>query len=614
MPQKILNFLLGVYTDIYNRLKYKIVRLRQLSLRRRKEDIEKKIVLGILKKRRFPRFAQLAYLPRFLSKKETAALLIFGGLALFGLFGVIASFYLNNTKIVPAAGGEYIEGIVGYPRFINSLYSQSNEADRDLASLVYSGLMGRNTRGAPILDLAKEYKLSDDEKIYTFYLRNDVEWSDGKPFSADDVVFTIEAIKNDKYQSPQRPAWVNIGIKKIDDLTVQFQLEKPYAPFLALASAGILPKHIWEKVPVASINLADANTKPVGTGPYVFRSFVKDKAGVIKLYILDRNENYYGVKSNIKRITLKFYPDYISAANALDNHQIDGLAFVPAEARSVLKLKSRMESYDIVLPQFNAVFFNDKENAALKDKAVRRALALAVDRKKIIEEAALGDGILIDGPILPGYLGYNDRLGRLYMDKDAAQKLLADAGWVLKDAAKVRTNKKKAELRIELTTIDKEQNIKAANIIKENWESVGAAVDLKVVAAGNVNKEVLDIRKYQALLFGEMYGPELDPYSYWHTSALRYPGLNLAQYSNTKIDALLETARQTSDKVVRQKKYEEFQSLLMEDFPTIFLWQPKYAYLIDTRIKGIEISALYTPSDRWKNIMAGYINTKRSLK
>lgn len=614
VPQKILNFLLGVYTNIYNKLKYRIAQMKQLSIRRRKEDIEKKIVLGVFKKRRFPRFAQLVYLPRFLSKKEAAVLFIFGGLMFFGFFGIVISSYLNNTKIIPAAGGEYIEGVVGYPRFINPLYSQSNEVDRDLTVLVYSGLAGRNTRGASALDLAKEYKLSDDEKTYTFILRNDVKWSDGKPFTADDVVFTIETIKNDKYLSPLRTAWLNIGIKKIDDSAVQFQLDKPYAPFLTLASAGILPKHIWEKVPVASINLADANTKPVGTGPYVFKSFVKDKAGVIKSYTLDRNENYYGAKPNIKRVTLKFYPDYISAANALDNRQIDGLAFVPAEARSVLKLRSRLESYDIALPQFNAVFFNSRENEILKDKAVRKALALAIDRKRIIGEALDGDGVLIEGPILPGYPGYNDKLGRLYTDKEAAQKLLVDAGWVLKDGNNIRTNKKNAQLKIELTTIDKEQNIKAANIIKENWESAGVTVNLKVVAAGNVSKEVIDVRKYQAFLFGEMYGPELDPYSYWHTSALRYPGLNLAQYSNSKIDTLLEAARQTSDKVVRQKKYEEFQSLLMEDFPTIFLWQPKYTYLIDKKVRGLEISTLLTPLDRWRSIMAGYINTKRALK
>lgn len=580
----------------------------------RKADIEKKAVLGVFKKKRFPRLAQLRYLPVFLSKKEKSIFISFLGLALVGVLGIVILLYLNNTKIIPSSGGEYAEGIIGYPRFINPLYSQANEVDRDLSILLYSGLAARNARGAVVLDLAREYKLSEDEKTYIFILRNDVKWSDGKPFTADDVLFTINAIKNEKYKSPLRSTWADIGVKKIDDYTVQFQLVRPYASFLSILNLGILPEHIWKNVPVANIYAADANTKPVGTGPYIFKSFVKDRVGVIKSYSLERNENYYGIKSNIKRIVLKFYPDYISAAAALDSHQIDGLAFVPAEARSVLKLKSRFSSHDIVLPQFNAIFFNASKNAILKDKAVRLALALAINRKKIIDDALSGDGVLINGPVLPGYPGYDDKIESAYYDKEAAQKLLVDAGWVLKDGSNVRVNKKKTELKIILTTMEKDQDIKAAKIIKESWESAGAAVELNIVAAAGIFKEVVDPREYQALLFGEMYGPDLDLYSYWHTSALRYPGLNLAQYSNPKVDMLLESARQTSDKVVRQKKYGEFQALLLEDYPAIFLWQPKHTYLIDKKIQGVEISALLTPSDRWKNIMAGYINTTRTLK
>lgn len=610
MPQKIINFLLG----FYNGLKYQIERWKKVYKETRKINIEKKAILGVFKKRRFPRLAQLHYLPAFLSKKEKGILVSFGGLALIGILGIVILLYLNNTKIIPAVGGEYTEGIVGYPRFINPLYSQTNEVDRDLATLLYSGLVARNTRGVVVLDLAKEYKLSEDEKTYTFILRDDVRWSDGKSFTADDVLFTINAIKNEKYQSPLRSTWVDIGVKKIDERTVQFQLARPYSSFLSIVNLGILPEHIWRNVPIANIYAADANTKPVGTGPYVFKSFVKDKVGVTKSYFLEINDKYYGTKPNIKRITLKFYPDYISAAGALDNRQIDGLAFVPAEARSVLKLKSHFDSYDIILPQFNAIFFNANENAILKDKAVRIALALAIDRKKIIRDALSDDGILINGPILPGYPGYDDKIKQIYYDKEAAQKLLIDAGWVLKDGSNIRINKKKTELKIVLTIVEKDQDIKAAKMIKENWESVGAGVDINVVSAGNIFKEVIDSRKYQALFFGEMYGPDLDPYSYWHTSALRYPGLNLAQYSNPKIDVLLEFARQTSDKIVRQKKYGEFQSLLMEDFPAIFLWQLKYTYLIDKKIQGMETSALLTPSDRWRSIVAGYINTKRSWK
>jgi peptide/nickel transport system substrate-binding protein len=588
---------------------------KRLRQREKKERNEKKIILGVLKKKPFPLFSQFKYLPHFLSKKEKMALAFFGAMAIFALLGFGVQFYFNNTKIMPASGGEYSEGIIDYPRLIIPLYSQSNPVDKDMVSLIYSGLTAWTARGGIALDLAKEAKVSDDEKTYTYVLRSDAVWHDGKPLTADDVVFTIRAIKNEKYNSPLRAAWEEVEIKKINDSTVQFRLKKPYSMFPSLLTVGIMPKHIWEQTPIANIAIAPANKQPVGTGPYKFKSFTVDKTGVIKNYILARNTAYYGQKPNIETINLKFYPDYISAVNALDNNQIDGLAFVPVEARSVLKLRNRFNAHDITLPQLNAVFFNAKNNALLKDKNIRRALIMAVNKKKIISDAADDYANLIDGPILPDFPGYNGAADSgASSDKDAAQKILMDAGWVFKDAEKFRTNKKKEALKITLTTIDKDQNVRAARIIKEDWEAIGVAVDLKIAGAGNISKEVIDGRNYEALLYGEMYGPELDIYQYWHASAIKFPGLNLAQYSNPKTDILLEAARQTSDKLVREKKYKEFQSLLLEDFPAIFLWQPKYAYFIDKKLQGVEITTLLTPSDRFKYILSGYINTKRSFK
>jgi len=612
VPQKILNFLLS----IYKRINYRLDKFKKLSQRAKREQNEKKIVLGVLQKKSIPLFSQFKYLPHFLSKKESVALIIFSSMTLISFFGFGSKLYFDNTKVGADAGGEYTEGIIDYPRFINPLYSQNNPVDKDLASLVYSGLTAWNTRGSVVLDLAKEFTVSEDEKTYTYVLRNDVLWHDGKPLTVDDVMFTISAIKNEKYNSPLRSTWMDVEAKKINDSTVQFQLKRPYAMFPSLLTVGILPQHIWERVPVASVNLAEANNKPVGTGPYQFKSFTKDKMGVIKSYTLEINKNYYGSKPYINIVNFKFYPDYISAVNALDNNQIDGLAFVPQEAKSVLKIKNRFNTYDVTLPQFNAVFLNGKNNALLKNKDIRRALALGIDKNKVINEALDDYANLIDGPILPDFPGYDEIAsgGRIYYDRDAAVKILVDAGWLLKDGNKFRTNKKNEHLKVSFTTIEKDQNIKAANEIKSNWEDIGFEVELKIVPAGSITKDVIDGRNYEAFLYGEMYGPDLDPYAYWHTSALKYPGLNLAQYSNLKTDTVLEQARQTSDKLIRQKKYEEFQSLLLEDYPAIFLWQPKYAYFIDKKVKGMDITTLLTPSDRLKYILSAYINTKRSFK
>lgn len=586
----------------------------RLASHRRRLGIEKKMILELRRKRRFPSFGQLKYLPQFLTSKERKLLSASSFLLVASLVVILVLGYFDITKEVPAEGGEYAEGIIGYPRFVNPLYSDANEPDKDIVALVYSGLLYRGKRGAFEEDLAESYKISDDEKVFTFFLRKAAFWHDGKPVTSDDVVFTINAIKNKAYNSPLRALWEDVGIQKIDEATVQFRLPRPSASFLTMLTVGILPKHIWERVPATSINLAEANVKPVGSGPYAFKSFVKDKVGVIKSYKLKIYPNYYGRAPFVKEITLKFFPDYVSAAGALDSRQIDGLAFAPAEALEVLKMKGRLARYEVRLPQFNAIFFNERNNSVLKDKAVRHALGLAVDRKRVLKEAAADNGVLIDGPILPGYLGYTDKVKKFAFDAAAAEKLLTDAGWTRKDGDKFRSNKKKEHLKIVLTTADKEENAKAAAIIKENWEKAGVEVELKIVGAADIARTAIQSRNYEALLYGEKYGSDLDPYQYWHSSARLFPGLNLAQYSARAADAALEQARGSFDRAVRQKKYEEFQLLLAEDFPVIFLWAPRYEYLIDEKLRGVSFNELAASQDRLRNLMEGYIKTKRSLK
>ncbi|PIR66580.1 MAG: hypothetical protein COU51_03520 [Parcubacteria group bacterium CG10_big_fil_rev_8_21_14_0_10_36_14] len=575
-------------------------------------NVEKKAILDLFKRKRFPRPSQFRYLPRFLNKKEKTFLVIFSILTFSGIVGLVSLLYFNNTVEVAARGGEYTEGIVGYTRFINPLYSQNNEVDKDLTALIYSGLTKRNERLNMVMDLAESYEVNEEETIYTFKLKENILWHDGKSFTADDIVFTINAIKDQNYNSPLRTSWSAVEVTKINDFSVQFKLKKSFGNFLALTTVGILPKHIWEKVPVANINLAEANNKPVGTGPYKFKSFTKDKVGAIKAYELIANEKYYGEKPNLEKLILKFYPEYISAINALDNRQIDGLAFVSTEGMKDLKLRGRLNFYDIRLPQYTALFFNEGNNVILKDINIRQALALAIDRKRIVKEALLEDGALIESPILPGYFGLEEDTSHLVHNEADAQKILVDDDWVLKDGNKYRI-KGTTQLKIVLTTIEKGQNVKAAGIIKENWEAIGIQVELKIISTSNLNVLLTD-RSYEVFLFGQMYGTDLDPYAYWHSSAIKYPGLNLAGYGERKADALLEQARKTVDKVVKQQKYQEFEALLVENFPAIFLWEPKYNYLIDKKIKGLKINNLVTPSDRFTNLFSAYIKTKRIFR
>ncbi len=150
-----------------------------------------------------------------------------------------------TTEFRPAPGGTYVEGIGGYPQSLNPLLSFYNDADSDVVSLVFNGLTKLNRYSEVIPDLANEWSVDSTGITYTFKLRQDVLWHDGYYFTAEDVVFTIELLQDPDYPGPPDigALWRTINVKQLDDYTVQFVLDEPYAPFLDYTTIGILPYH-----------------------------------------------------------------------------------------------------------------------------------------------------------------------------------------------------------------------------------------------------------------------------------------------------------------------------------------------------------------------------------
>ncbi|MDP1538978.1 MAG: ABC transporter substrate-binding protein, partial [bacterium] len=197
---------------------------------------------------KWPSRSQWRQLFKVLNKKEKIIFFVFLFLVLGSLLFLSNSFYLKNTEIQPAKGGTYIEGLIGSPRLINPVYAQADDVDRDLTELIYSGLMKYNERGEIVPDLAKEYKILEDGKIFEFYLKEDLLWSDGKSLTTNDIIFTIKAIQNPSLKSPIRASWLGVEVEKISDLGIRFELRNPSVVFLENSTLKILPKHIWEDI------------------------------------------------------------------------------------------------------------------------------------------------------------------------------------------------------------------------------------------------------------------------------------------------------------------------------------------------------------------------------
>lgn len=584
---------------------------------RQQHQLDKNLVSS-LNKSKLPRWRQIKHLPKIINAKEKKlAKLLLSVIVICLLILIFKTYYLATTTVA-RAGGEYTEGLIGSPIFVNPILTQS-DVDRDLSRLIFSGLLKYDRNRQLVTDLAKSYEVSEDQLTYTFYLKEGVKWHDDSPFTADDVIFTIASIQDPAFKSPLSRSFRGVRAEKINDFTVKITLAEPFAPFLGLLTFGILPEHLWYSILPANADLNELNKKPIGTGPWEFNSFKKDKAGVIKSYTLAKNQNYYGDRPYLDKIIFKFYGDYVSGVEALKNKEVMALAYLPKEYQNELEKYKNLNHHELEQPQYTAIFFNQRKNELLKADYLRQALALGTNKQKIIQEAFAQEGKIIDGPTLPG-IESNTDIKKYDYDPQAAANLLEKNGWSLAATTTPEglTNqvrkKKDYYLEVSLTTVDQPENIKIAEIIKSSWEQLGVKVNLKIVDKAKILQDVIKPRDYEALLFGENLGSDPDPFPFWHSSQSEYPGLNLAIFSNKEADKLLEEARKTNDWEKRKNDYLKFQKIIAEQLPAIFLYNPTYNYPQTQKIKGFDTLSIAVPADRFANLDKWYLNTKRVWK
>ncbi|MEK7076197.1 MAG: ABC transporter substrate-binding protein [Patescibacteria group bacterium] len=584
--------------------------------RSKKEGIKETVLKNI-------GIAKIRLLPKILSKKERYLIITFLFIITGSLMSLPFTVFYHYTKAVPDYGGSFSEGIVGEPHYVNPLLSQNNDVDRDLVSLVYSGLMKYNEEGKLVPDLARSYEISDDGLNYTIYLKENAKWQDGAPVTTDDVAFTIQTAQNPDYGSLQRINWQGVDIEAVDRYTIILKLKNKYAQFLNNLTLNILPRHIWQDVKPVNFALSDFNLKPISSGPYKFKKLKKDSTGRIKSYELESNNNFYDGRPYIDNIELKFYDSENEMVDEYNKNSIKSMAFVSANNVKKVKFKKRLNIEELKLPRYFGVFFNQNESKILSDKNIRFALSYGTNKKDLINKILDGKGLEVNSPMIGEVLDIAGDFKKYDYDQEKAKKLLADSGWgnpddkgVLNKTAKAKSTKDgptTERLTLRLTTPTWSELTNVANLLKEQWAKIGIELVIEVLPTQDLQQAIKE-RNYQMLLFGEILNIDPDPFSLWHSSQKRDPGLNLALYDNKSVDGLLEKARQTLNPLERMKQYEDFQKLIVEDVPVVFLYNPLYIYAQTNNIKGFNSKIISMPSDRFSNVEKWYIDTKRSFK
>lgn len=395
-------------------------------------------LLKDLKGKKVPSWRQIKHIRRVFSPQEKKLFNVAIILLLIGLAWGGVVWTKDYRTQVPAVGGKYVEGVVGSPQLINPLFSSLNSVDKDISSLVYSGLMRYDSDQKLVTDLAKDYQISNDGKTFTFELRKGVTWHDGKKFTAEDVIFTYNKIKDKKINSPEYVTFKDVQVDKLGKYKVRFELGKSYPGFLHNLTLGVIPKHIWQGITPQRIRLTQKNLQPIGTGPYQFKKLAKDNTGYIYKYTLERNDKFYRKPPYIQSLVFRFYRNYSGNEGVIQEikeQAIDGLRFVPPRKRGEIDKKS-IKIHKLKQPQYTALFFNLKQNKFLKNEKVRKAVSLAIDKQRILQEALKGQGEVISDPILSMFGDYKNATSTKFNVKKANSLLDEEFDKIEKDKYK----------------------------------------------------------------------------------------------------------------------------------------------------------------------------------
>ena len=448
--------------------------------------------------------------------------------------------------------------------------------------VIFEGLTKPGKDLAPAPDLATSWTIAPDGLSWTFKLRDGVKWTDGKPFSADDVAFTFNDIVLKKELGAQNAASYAAvkSVTVVDPTTVRFDLSRKFAAlasFLAYNS-GIVPKHVLSADPLKTTSFNKGT--PVSTGPFKVEKYTSGQS-----VSLVRNDSYFGPKPYLDKVVFTVVPDpNTQIAQALSGDLtimiLDNKAAVDrVKNASGLTVVSRplVQYYWLALNQTDSRF---------TDVRVRQAFVHAIDRKAIIKSVELGYGQVANSPITPALKAYFDpSLSEKYpYDPPKAKELLAAAGWTPGANGVLQKDGKPFQFTMDVGQRGVLEPVNA--LIQQDLKNVGVIADLNTMEwNAYIQKDVVQ-RNYTATVNWWTYPSDPDVFPYYHSSAAG-KGFNIPGYQDPKLDDLLVQGQSASDLEARKAVYKQLQAYTSETLPYLFLWYPQEVDVVSSSLQGV---------------------------
>lgn len=520
-------------------------------------------------------------------------------------------------------GGHYREALVGRVQRLNPLFTQLNPVDRDITSLIFEGLTRTDSYGEPVPALADRWIISSDGLEYIVFLREDVLWQDGVPFTAADVSYTMSLLRSPDF--PGDPAlgefWRTVETEELGDHLVRFRLSQPLGNFLDRLQIGILPEHALRGTTATQIANHPFNLSPIGTGPYQLEqirstdgtdiSQVDLHAAPVFRQRLEGQQHAFA----LDQVSFVLYDSVNSAIQALEDGNVDGFAARDRSERAPLfasDLAFDLDMHNQLEATLGVIIYNWQRHEFLREQRVRLALETGIDRSSTIERTMSNTAAEAYSPLMPGSWAYLPDLQWPAFNPDQARQLIATA-----DERLDRLNNSEAEasdgesseptassalFSFAILTPDDPALVNLASEIATQWSQLNLQVTVDAVDATTYQAR-LEAHDFDAALVEYSLGDSADPdvYAFWHEG--QYPdGKNYGGVTDRRISELLEKARRDPFGINRVGDYQRFQREFVDRAIALPLYYPLFTFATSRHVQGVQLGFIASPADRFRNI------------
>jgi peptide/nickel transport system substrate-binding protein len=502
-----------------------------------------------------------------------------------------------------AAAGQLVIGVTQEAVNFNPLLYVNTGVETSVEYIVFDALWKFDPAGKLIANLAAEIPsvenggVSADGLTWTIKLKPGVKWHDGKPFTAADVVFTLDVIRDPKVVVRSRNGHENAeSYEAVDDHTVRVKLKESYAPYVvSWQKTSIIPKHILSGI---DINTAPFNTAPIGTGPFKFKSRVAGSH-----IEFEPNADYHGGAPKLTTLVQKYVPDQQTLYAQFQTGEVDiyELQGIPPLLYAKAKQLPNCKVEPSASPFVEFIYFNCGK-PQFQDKRVRKAIYMAIDKKGWIDAVYYGVPIPTLSYLPPNHWAYNSKLVDPGFDPAKAAALLDEAGWKAGDDG-VRA---KDGVRLSFTmstTAGNKAREQAQQLVQQNLKKVGVEMTIKNMPASVVWGDYTVKSEFDTLMVGwdTLLYPDPDYGDRIVSTAIPAKGgsgSNYVQYQNPEIDELSAKGAKTVGQEERKAIYDRIQEILLDEMP----FAPIFAYQtivgVRDRVGGFVLNP-YTPINTW---------------